>query len=106
MSLRNIREESLAEKRRQIETNPCFDEQSVSLKCIEINSNDTDQCFREINNLKICRTFWSAVEKVRKNNSIEPTLPKREVRDQLRKYYIQNGNLKTLMDDKNSIFYQ
>jgi hypothetical protein len=96
MSVRNIREDSLAEKRRQIETNPCFEEQKKSLSCIEVNSKDTDQCFREILNLKICRTFWYEIQKFRRNHNIEPILPEPSERDRMKAVYMSTGSLKPI----------
>ena len=99
MSGRDIRAESLAEKKRLEDANPCFDEQKKSLKCIELNSNDSDNCLREFENFKMCKTFWYEIQKYRKANGIEPSLPDKEDRIQMKVSYMKTGSLKPIIED-------
>lgn len=99
MSVRDIRAESLAEKKRQSEANPCYAEQRSSLKCVEEHSTDSDHCLREFENFKLCKTFWYEIQKFRKANGIEPSLPPIQERQLMRSSYMKTGSLKPIIED-------
>ena len=93
-----IRAESLAAKKRLIDSNPCHYEQTKSLNCIQINSNDSDKCEREFDNYRMCKTFWYEITKFRKINDIKPSLPEPEERRRMKEIYLKTGSLKPIKD--------
>jgi hypothetical protein len=97
--INNIREESIAQRKWNIENNPCFVEQMQSLKCIEINSNDSEKCLRQFENVKMCKTFWYEIIKFRKQNHIYPSLPNFDQRIPMRQKYLKTGSVKPIIED-------
>jgi hypothetical protein len=100
MSQQNsVRQQSIAQRKHNIENNPCFAEQMQSLKCIEINSNDSEKCLREFENVKMCKTFWYEIINFRKRNQIFPHLPNFDERLLMKQKYLKTGSVKPIIED-------
>ncbi|KAH0954901.1 hypothetical protein HN011_011146 [Eciton burchellii] len=69
------KEHSLNAQRNQIELNPCYKEQLLSLKCLDSNQNQHNKCEVYFMNYKNCKEFWSAIEIERRSKGIKPYLP-------------------------------
>jgi hypothetical protein len=105
MSEKNsVRQQSIAQRKYNFENNPCFEEQMQSLKCIEINSNDSEKCLRQFENVKMCKTFWYEIIKFRKQNSIFPHLPNSHERLLMKQKYLKTGSVKPVIEDMKQEF--
>ena len=68
----------------QSQTDPCYKERQMSLRCLDERSYDKDQCARQFANFKNCKTFWSDIIKERRRDNIQPAIPPLEERDAIR----------------------
>ncbi|XP_050540784.1 coiled-coil-helix-coiled-coil-helix domain-containing protein 7 isoform X2 [Daktulosphaira vitifoliae] len=70
------------------DSNPCLEEQRISLKCLQNNYGDHKKCEPQIENYKDCKTFWYNIYKERKRNNTKPYLPSKEERMKMKQEYI------------------
>ncbi|KAI4489488.1 hypothetical protein M0802_011100 [Mischocyttarus mexicanus] len=78
-------------RRNHEETNPCFKEYNLSLKCLDNNFYDNDACKKYFENYRNCQDFWKKVVADRKKNNVTPYLPIPEDRENVKKKYIKLG---------------
>ncbi|XP_050421884.1 coiled-coil-helix-coiled-coil-helix domain-containing protein 7 [Adelges cooleyi] len=69
------------------DSNPCLQEQRISLKCLQDSFGNSKKCMPEIENYKECKTFWYNIYKERKRKNIRPHLPSKEERTKIKKEY-------------------
>lgn len=100
-----IREQSIAQKLKIQESNPCHLEQMRSLKCVETNGIDSEQCKKEIENAKICRTFWYSITTFRRRNAIFPHLPDSQQRLVIKQKFMKTGNTDEIIKDMKREFH-
>ncbi|XP_025415468.1 coiled-coil-helix-coiled-coil-helix domain-containing protein 7 [Sipha flava] len=72
------------------DSNPCLQEQKISLKCLQEHFGDKTKCDPQIENYKDCKTFWYNICKERKANNIKPVLPPLEERIKIKKEYLSS----------------
>ena len=70
------------------DSDPCIQEQLESKKCMaSFGYNRTlykDKCKLVFDNVKLCKQFWSDVQKKRAEKSIKPSLPEKHEREKLK----------------------
>ncbi|VVC32528.1 Hypothetical protein CINCED_3A007185 [Cinara cedri] len=70
------------------DSNPCLQEQKLSLKCLQDNFGDKTKCEPEIENYKDCKTFWYDLFRERKRNNIKPYMPSLKERIEIKKEFM------------------
>ncbi|CAH1404968.1 unnamed protein product [Nezara viridula] len=76
-----------------LENNPCFQEQNLSLKCIDDNNYDLDKCQLFFENYKNCKKFWNEVRRNRRFNGLTPALPPYAERIKIKEKFLKTGEL-------------
>ncbi|XP_075226630.1 coiled-coil-helix-coiled-coil-helix domain-containing protein 7 [Lycorma delicatula] len=93
--------ERIREQRRRAEltkvnsefNNPCLKEQKIVYACLNDNAYDYDKCKFQVENYKVCKTFWGTVQKDRRAKGIKPTLPDPEDRESVKKEFLAHTPL-------------
>ncbi|CAG9829088.1 unnamed protein product [Diabrotica balteata] len=67
------------------ERNPCLKEQDLTFKCFHDHSFDKEACETAIDNYKLCKSFWFAVQKDRRKQGIRPVMPPLSERDNIKR---------------------
>ena len=78
-----------AKQKDQSITDPCFKERQMSLRCMDSNHYDKDECAREFENFKNCKGFWTEIIKIRRRDGILPDIPPPEERDDIRRAHFK-----------------
>ncbi|CAG9859447.1 unnamed protein product [Phyllotreta striolata] len=71
------------------EKNPCLKESNLTSKCFNDNDFDKSKCTVEIENYKLCKSFWFEVQKDRRRRGIKPFMPVLEERDSIKKEFFK-----------------
>lgn len=72
------------------ESNPCLQEQRLSLKCLQDNFGNKSKCEPQIENYKDCKTFWYNICRERRLNNIKPHMPSIQERIKIKTEYLSN----------------
>ncbi|XP_073969099.1 coiled-coil-helix-coiled-coil-helix domain-containing protein 7 isoform X2 [Rhodnius prolixus] len=73
------------------ENNPCLKEHNMSLNCLSQNHYSPDECQKQFQNYKLCKTFWNEVRRYRRINGISPLLPPLNERESVKAKYFETG---------------
>lgn len=71
--------------------NPCYDESTHSLNCLN-RTSDKEQCQKEIDNYNKCTKFWYDIEQFRRRHRIRPHLPEAEERNRIKEQFLKTRN--------------
>ncbi|KAL6258768.1 hypothetical protein P5V15_010716 [Pogonomyrmex californicus] len=77
-------------RRNQEIDNPCYKEHLLSLKCLEANQKEHNECELYFQNYKNCRNFWASVQSERRSKGIKPYLPPLEERIKIKAKYLNS----------------
>lgn len=66
------------------ENHPCLTEHKTSLKCLDRNGYNKDECQAAFDNYKACMAFWQNIKGERRSKGIKPLLPPLEEREAIR----------------------
>ncbi|XP_057666915.1 coiled-coil-helix-coiled-coil-helix domain-containing protein 7 [Diorhabda carinulata] len=69
------------------ENNPCLKEQELTYKCFHDNSFDKEACQLQIENYKLCKSFWYSVQKERRKQGVRPVMPPLSERDSIKREF-------------------
>ncbi|XP_014467220.1 PREDICTED: coiled-coil-helix-coiled-coil-helix domain-containing protein 7 [Dinoponera quadriceps] len=75
-------------KRDQNTDNPCYQEQLLSLKCLDLHQDNRNECKIYFTNYNNCSKFWATVWRDRKLKDIKPYLPPVEERAKIKADYL------------------
>ncbi|KAL0111366.1 hypothetical protein PUN28_012928 [Cardiocondyla obscurior] len=60
--------------------NPCYKEHLLSLRCLDSNQTDRNECKLYFQNYNNCKKFWASVQADRRSKGIKPHMPPLEER--------------------------
>ncbi|XP_044745521.1 coiled-coil-helix-coiled-coil-helix domain-containing protein 7 [Coccinella septempunctata] len=86
-------------KRDQNINNPCLKEHELTDKCFHKNNFDYEKCALQIENYKVCKSFWHSVQMERRSKGIKPYLPPVEERDRIKEEYFEKLNRDNSVSD-------
>ncbi|XP_073969098.1 coiled-coil-helix-coiled-coil-helix domain-containing protein 7 isoform X1 [Rhodnius prolixus] len=66
-------------------------EHNMSLNCLSQNHYSPDECQKQFQNYKLCKTFWNEVRRYRRINGISPLLPPLNERESVKAKYFETG---------------
>lgn len=77
---------------RRIQADPCYTEREISSNCLVDSGWDYQLCKREVENVNLCTTFWSNVEKERRDKGILPYRPPAAERETIKREFLSRIN--------------
>ncbi|KAF2885224.1 hypothetical protein ILUMI_20943 [Ignelater luminosus] len=73
----------------QERSNPCLREQNLTFKCYDKHNYNKEKCENQINNYKLCKSFWGHIRTQRKREGIIPHLPEPEERERIKAEFFE-----------------
>jgi len=82
---------------------PCWRENKLSLRCLDMNDYDKGRCQAEFENYRSCKGFWNSVSCARKREGLYPLVPEgEEERMAFKREYVRSGKIPSTVPQDSS----